>query len=54
MVRDVGDAQVELRLQVLQFYQVALSAKTAEDDETAHAVYQRSQPFRRILQEIAD
>ena len=54
MVRDVGDAQEELRRQVLQFYRVALSAKTAEDDETAHAVYQRSQPFRRILQEIAD
>jgi hypothetical protein len=30
MVRDVGDAQEELRQRILQFSQVALSAKTAE------------------------
>ena len=54
MVLDVSDAQEELRHRILQFSQVALSAKTAEDDETVQAVYQRSQPLRRILEGIAD
>ena len=54
MIRDVGDAQEELRQRILQFSQVALSARATEDGETAHAIYQRSQPLRRILHGIAD
>ena len=53
MVRDVGDAQEELRRQVLQFYRVALSAKTAEDD-AALVMYCRSQPFRDLLQKAGE
>jgi hypothetical protein len=53
MARDVGDAEEELRRQVLQFYRVALSAKTAEDD-AALVMHRRSQPFRQLLQQVGE
>ena len=39
--------------QVLQFYRVALSAKTAEHD-AALVMYRRSQPFRDLLQQAGE
>jgi hypothetical protein len=53
MVRDVGDAQEELRQRILQFSQVALSAKTAEDDARL-VMYRRSQPFRQLLEQASE
>ena len=53
--RDVSEAQEELHQRVIQFYKVALDAKGIEDNiETVNEVYHRGQPYRRILQEIAD
>jgi len=53
--RDVSEAQEELHHRVLQFYRVALDVKGIEDNiETVNEVYHRGQPYRRILQEIAD
>jgi len=53
--RDVNEAQEELHHRVLQFYRVALDVKGIEDNiETVNEVYHRGQPYRRILQEIAD
>jgi hypothetical protein len=54
MFRDVRDAQDELRHQIQQFYHAALSAKGLEHDETIRGLHRRGQPFRRILEEIAD
>ena len=54
MFRDVRDAQEELRNQILQFYHAALSAKGLEHDETVRGLHRRGQPFRRILEGIAD
>ena len=53
MVRDIGDAQGDLRQRVLQFYQVALSTKTAEDD-SALMMYRGSQPLRQILEDAGE
>jgi hypothetical protein len=55
MFQDVAEAQEELHQRVIQFYKVALDAKGIEDNiETVNEVYHREQPYRRILQEIAD
>ena len=55
MIRDVTEAEEELRQRVIEFYQVALDAKGIEDNiETVNAVYHRGRPYGRILQEIAD
>ena len=55
MIRDVTEAEEELRQRVIEFYQVALDAKGIEDNiETVNAVYHRGRSYSRILQEIAD
>jgi hypothetical protein len=54
MFRDVRDAQDELRQQIEQFYHAALSAKGLDHDETVRDLYRHGQPFRRILEAIAD
>jgi hypothetical protein len=54
MFRDVRDAQDELHHQIQQFYHAALSAKGLEHDDTVRNLYRHGQPFRRILEEIAD
>ena len=54
MFRDVRDAQDELRQQIQQFYHAALSAKGLEHDKTVRDLYRHGQPFRRILEQIAD
>jgi len=51
IIRDVRDAQDELRQ---LFYHAALSAKGLEHDETVRDLYRHGQPFRRILEQIAD
>jgi hypothetical protein len=55
MLKDINEAEEELRQRVIQFYRVALDAKGIEDNiETVNEVYHRGRPYRRILQEIAD
>jgi hypothetical protein len=54
MFRDVRDAQEELRHQIQQFYHAALSAKGLEHDEAVRGLHRHGQPFRRILEQIAD
>jgi len=55
MVRDISEAEEELRHRVLQFYRVAMDAKGIEDNnEIVNAVHHKGQPFRHILQEIGD
>jgi hypothetical protein len=55
MFRDVAEAQEELHQRIIQFFKVALDAKGIEDNiEIVNEVYHRGQPYRRILQEIAD
>jgi hypothetical protein len=53
MARDVHEAEEELKERIEQFYRIALSVKKSGDDR-AHMMHRRSQPFRRILQEVAD
>jgi hypothetical protein len=54
MFRDVRDAQEDLRQHIQQFYHAALSAKGLEHGEAVQGLHRHGQPFRRILQEIAD
>lgn len=54
MFRDVREAQDELRLQIQQVYHAALSAKGLEHNKTVRDLYRHGQPFRRILEQIAD
>jgi hypothetical protein len=55
MLKDINEAEEELRQRVIQFYRVALDAKGIEDNiETVNEVYHRGRSYRRILQEIAD
>ena len=54
MFRDVREAQEELRHQIQQFYHAALSAKGLEHDEAVRGLHRHAQPFRRILEGIAD
>ena len=54
MVRDVSEAEEELRNPIQQLYRVAMSSRNAADAKIAHALHHQAKPFRRILQEIAD
>jgi hypothetical protein len=54
MVRDISEAEDELRDRIQLFFRVAMSTKDAANAEIAHALHHQAKPLRRVLQEIAD